>query len=193
MVPQDYNTVQPHNEEYSRIDISDTKRQQLLLTDYTITTCEAYGRKSGTSTYTEGYELDHGVAYSYVSKTSAKTDVCENRDYKITTCEAYGRKSGASTPTDDYELDYADDYSYVGSTNANSDIPAYDTHQQSTGDYRMSACEAYETNTGTSDLTPSDDYEQEHGAAYSYVTTTLAHLQGVQTQSRSPWCLFKRR
>ena len=48
----------------------------------------------------------------------------------------------------------------------------------------MSACEAYETNTGTSELTPSDDYEQEHGAAYSYVTTTLAHLQGVQTQSR---------
>ena len=48
----------------------------------------------------------------------------------------------------------------------------------------MSACEAYETNTGTSELTSSDDYEQEHGAAYSYVTTTLAHLQGVQTQSR---------
>ena len=60
------------------------------------------------------YELDHGVAYSYVSKTSAKTDVCENGDYKITTCEAYGRKSGASTPTDDYELDYAGVYSYVG-------------------------------------------------------------------------------
>ena len=133
----------------------------------------------------ESYERDRDVAYSYVSKTSAKTDVCENGDYKITTCEAYGRKSGASTPTDDYELDYAGVYSYVVSTNANSDIPAYDTRQQSTGDYRMSACEAYETNTGTSELSPSDDYEQEHGAAYSYVTTTLAHLQGVQTQSRS--------
>ena len=50
MVPQDYNTVQPHNEEYSRIDISGTKRQQLLSTDYMITTCEAYERKSGIST-----------------------------------------------------------------------------------------------------------------------------------------------
>ena len=45
MVPQDYNTVQPHNEEYPRIDISDTKRQQILSTDYTITTCEAYEKK----------------------------------------------------------------------------------------------------------------------------------------------------
>ena len=50
MVPQDYNTVQPHNKEHSRIDMSDTKRQQLLSTDYTITTCEAYEKKSGTIT-----------------------------------------------------------------------------------------------------------------------------------------------